>query len=174
MAHEPQEAGKRVVLIEQGPFVVWGSMDTMSYPKLMFQDDLATTSNDAILVRSGQAVGGGTTVNIDLAFSPLEATNQARIANWIEQGLIDGEFYTQERIAAAYQWVRNAIGTPEVTQTNSTATTALWAGGGRLRGRPVPLSPQPLPAGPLPSPVTHKRDAARHSCSRRWRTGRTP
>ena len=129
VAHELQKAGKRVVLIEQGPFVVWGSMDTMSYPKLMFQNDLSTTSNNAILVRSGQAVGGGTTVNIDLAFSPLEATIQARIANWIEQGLIDGEVYTQERIAAAYQWVRNAIGTREVTQTElNTDNRALWQG----------------------------------------------
>lgn len=32
-----QAAGKRVVLLERGPFVVWGSMDTMSYPSLMFQ-----------------------------------------------------------------------------------------------------------------------------------------
>src|SRR4051812_22817396 len=83
MAHELQRAGKKVVLVEQGPWVVWGSMDTMSYSKLMFANDTATTANNSVVVRSGQAMGGGTTVNIDLAFSPLEATIQSRIANWI-------------------------------------------------------------------------------------------
>ena len=162
VAHELQKAGKRVVLIEQGPFVVWGSMDTMSYPKLMFRNDLATTSNDAILVRSGQAVGGGTTVNIDLAFSPLEATIQARIANWIEQGLIDGEFYTQERIAAAYQWVRNAIGTREVTQTElNNDNRALWQGAAAFGVDPSLYHLNRFPQDLSPSPVTQKRDAAR-------------
>jgi NADPH-dependent 2,4-dienoyl-CoA reductase/sulfur reductase-like enzyme len=30
IAHELQQAGKRVVLVEKGHFVVWGSMDTRS------------------------------------------------------------------------------------------------------------------------------------------------
>lgn len=32
-----QAANKRVVVVERGPFVVWGSMATMSYPALMFE-----------------------------------------------------------------------------------------------------------------------------------------
>ena len=103
MAHELYRSGKRVVLIEKGPFVVWGSMATRSYPALMYENDQAATVDNSVVVRSGETLGGGTTVNIDLAFSPLEATIQSRINRWIQQGLIDEELYTPERISAAYQ-----------------------------------------------------------------------
>ena len=162
VAYELQQAGKRVVLLEQGPFVVWGSMDTMSYPTLMYKNNIAATSDNGVLVRSGQAMGGGTTVNIDLAFSPLEGTIQARIANWMEQGWIDSRFYTQERIAAAYQWVRNAIGTREVTQCElNKDNLVLWDGAMAFGVDPSLYHLNRFPQDLSPSPVTRKRDAAR-------------
>jgi len=162
VAHELQRAGKRVVLIEQGPFVVWGSMDTMSYSRLMYQNNVAATSDNGILMRSGQAMGGGTTVNIDLAFSPLEGTIQARMENWIQQGWIDGAFYTPERIAAAYQWVRNAIGTREVTQCElNKDNLVLWDGALAFGVNPSLYHLNRFPEELSPSPVTQKRDAAR-------------
>lgn len=162
VASELQRAGKKVVLIEQGPFVVWGSMDTMSYSRLMYQNNVAATSDNGVLVRSGQTMGGGTTVNIDLAFSPLEGTIQARIANWIEQGWIDGRFYTQERLAAAYQWVRNAIGTREVTQCElNKDNLVLWDGATAFGVNPSLYHLNRFPQELSPSPVTQKRDAAR-------------
>jgi hypothetical protein len=162
VAHELQKAGKRVVLIEQGPFVVWGSMDTMSYSTLMYNNNVAATSDNGVLVRSGQTMGGGSTVNIDLAFSPLEGTIQARMANWIEQGWIDGPFYTQERLAAAYQWVRNAMGTREVTQCElNKDNLVLWDGATELGVNPSLYHLNRFPQDLSPSPVTQKRDAAR-------------
>ena len=162
VAHELQAAGKRVVLIEQGPFVVWGSMNTMSYSSLMFGNDLATTDDNAILIRSGQTMGGGTTVNIDLAFSPLASTIQSRVAKWIDDGLIDGRFYTQERLSAAYQWVRNAICTREVTQSElNRDNRALWGGANAYGVDPALYHLNRFPQDLSPSPVTQKRDAAR-------------
>ena len=162
VAYELQQAGKKVVLIEQGPFVVWGSMDTMSYSSLMYQNNVAATSNNGILLRSGQAMGGGTTVNIDLAFSPLEGTIQARIENWIQQGWIDGAFYTPERISAAYQWVRNAIATREVTQCElNKDNLVLWDGALAFGVNPSLYHLNRFAAQLSPSPVTQKRDAAR-------------
>jgi hypothetical protein len=117
VAYALRHAGKRVVLIEKGPFVIWGSMNTRSYAQLMFQHDRATTVDNGVIVRSGETMGGGSTVNIDLAFSPLEGTIQARIARWIQAGLLDAPYYTPARIAAAYQWVREVIGTRELSQT---------------------------------------------------------
>lgn len=162
MAHELQQAGMKVVLIEQGPFVVWGSMDTMSYPNLMFQNNVAATSDNGVLVRSGQAMGGGTTVNIDLAFSPLEGTIQARIMNWIEQGWVDCAFYTPERLSAAYQWVRNAIATREVSQCElNKDNLVLWDGALAFGVNPSLYHLNRFPEDLSPSPVTQKRDAAR-------------
>lgn len=162
VAYELQKAGKKVVLIEQGPFVVWGSMNTMSYPRLMFRNDVVTTADNGVLVRSGQAMGGGSTVNIDLAFSPLESTIQARIANWIDQGFIDGKFYTQERLSAAYQWVRNAIATRAVTQSElNRDNRALWEGANAYGVDPSLYHLNRFNQNLSPSPVTQKRDAAR-------------
>lgn len=162
MAHQLQRAGKKVVLVEQGPWVVWGSMNTMSYSELMFAKDKATTVNNSVVLRSGQAMGGGTTVNIDLAFSPLEATIQSRIADWIEQGWLDGRFYTQERIAAAYQWVRNAISTRAVTESElNRDNRALWDGANAFGVDPSLYHLNRFPLLLSPSPVTQKRDAAR-------------
>src|SRR5262245_2163333 len=96
VAHELWRAGRRVVLLEKGPFVVWGSMDTRSHPRLMYLGDRAATADNGIVIRSGETLGGGSAVNIDLAFSPLEATIQARIEDWRQRGLIVARYYTTE------------------------------------------------------------------------------
>lgn len=161
MAYELQKAGKRVVLLEQGPWVVWGSMDTMSYPRLMLNNNQMATADNGIVLRSGQAMGGGTTVNIDLAFSPLESTIQSRIANWIDKGWIDGKYYSQERIAAAYQWVRKIIGTRTVTQSElNRDNKALWDGASQYGVDPSLYHLNRFDQLLSPSPVTQKRDAA--------------
>lgn len=162
VAHELAKAGKRVVLIETGPFVVWGSMNTMSYPALMFQQDNATTSDNGIILRSGQAMGGGTTVNIDLAFSPLESTIQARVDEWRKQGLVESDYYTPERLSAAYAWVRQAIGTRQLSQSElNRDNLALWDGALNFGVSPSLYHLNRFPTDLSPSPVTTKRDAAR-------------
>lgn len=161
VASELQKAGKRVVLIEQGPWVVWGSMNTMSYPRLMMNNDRFATEDNSIILRSGEAMGGGTTVNIDLAFSPLESTIQSRIAYWVEQRWVDARYFTQERIAAAYQWVRNAIATRAVTQAElNRDNKALWDGANQYGVDPSLYHLNRFDQLLSPSPVTQKRDAA--------------
>jgi len=162
VAHQLWTAGKRVVLIEKGPFVVWGSMNTMSYPTLMFRKNLAATVNNGVIVRSGEAMGGGTTVNIDLAFSPLEGTVQYRIDQWAQNGLIDGRYYTPERLATAYQWVRDAIETRQLSQSElNNDNLVLWDGALALGVNPSLYHLNRFAPGSSPSPVTDKRDAAR-------------
>jgi GMC oxidoreductase len=162
VAHQLWEAGKRVVLIEKGPWVIWGSMDTRSYSALMFQHNNAATSDNGVLLRSGETVGGGTTVNIDLAFSPLEATIQARVGEWKEKGLIDRRFYTQENLSAAYQWVREKIQTRQLSQTElNQDNQVLWDGAEALGVDPKLYHLNRYPVGYSPSPVDDKRDAAK-------------
>ncbi|MCA9859361.1 MAG: GMC family oxidoreductase N-terminal domain-containing protein, partial [Thermomicrobiales bacterium] len=161
VASQLQAAGKRVVLIEKGPFVVWGSMMTRSYPRLMYRDDRATTTDNAIIVRSGETLGGGSTVNIDLAFSPLESTVQARINAWIEDGLMDSS-YSTERLATAYEWVRKAIGTRTLSESElNNDNRALWDGASAYGVDPSLYHLNRFPVGDSPSPVDDKLDAAR-------------
>ena len=162
VAYQLQKAGKRVVLIEKGPWVVWGSMDTRSYSTLMFQQNNAATSDNGIILRSGETMGGGTTVNIDLAFSPLEATIQARVGEWKEKGLIDARFYTQEDLSAAYQWVREKIHTRQLSQRElNQDNNVLWDGAEAFGVDPKLYHLNRYPVGYSPSPVDDKRDAAK-------------
>lgn len=161
VASQLQAAGKRVVLIEKGPFVVWGSMTTRSYPRLMYREDQAATTDNAIIIRSGETLGGGSTVNIDLAFSPLEATIQARINAWIEEGLMDSS-YSTERLASAYKWVRETIGTRALSESElNDDNRALWDGASAYGVDPSLYHLNRFPVGDSPSPVDDKLDAAR-------------
>ncbi|WBU59936.1 GMC family oxidoreductase N-terminal domain-containing protein [Paracoccus albus] len=162
VASQLRQAGKRVVLVEKGPFVVWGSMDTRSYAGLMYRHDRAATVDNAIVIRSGETLGGGSAVNIDLAFSPLEATVQARINEWIESGLMDGDYYATDSIAAAYQWVREAIGTRTLSESElNNDNRVLWDGAASYGVDPSLYHLNRFPVGDSPSPVNDKRDAAR-------------
>jgi GMC oxidoreductase len=161
IAHELQQAGKRVVLVEKGPFVVWGSMDTRSYSTLMFRNDAATTINNSVVIRSGETVGGGTTVNIDLAFSPLKPDIQQHIHEWVEQGLIDGQYYTHDRISQAYEWVTSHVPNYHVPQRDlNPDNLALWDGSIAYGGHPSRYNLNRFRQGASPSPVDDKRDAA--------------
>lgn len=161
VASQLQAAGKRVVLIEKGPFVVWGSMTTRSYPRLMYMGDRATTTDNAIIVRSGETLGGGSTVNIDLAFSPLESTVQARINAWIEDGLMDSA-YSTDRLATAYEWVRGTIGTRTLSESElNNDNQVLWDGASAYGADPSLYHLNRFPVGDSPSPIDDKLDAAR-------------
>jgi hypothetical protein len=162
VAHDLQQAGRRVVLLDKGPFVVWGSMDTRSYSALMYEQNSARTSDGAILVRSGQTVGGGTTVNIDLAFSPLEATVQTKLRDWIAEGRIDGRFYTLENLSRVYSSIRDDIGTRELSESElNRDNLVLWNGAKAFGVDPLLYHLNRFPEGRSPSPVDDKRDASR-------------
>jgi len=161
-AHELHRAGKNVVLLEKGNYIVWGSMDTMSCAELMFQRNQASTSNNGIVIRSGEAVGGGSTVNVDLAFSPLESTILTRIQNWVDQGWIDATHYSVGRLSAAYQYVRDVLDTREVEQAElNQDNLVLWRGSRAFGITPSLYHLNRFSTGESPSPVTAKRDAAR-------------
>jgi choline dehydrogenase-like flavoprotein len=162
VAAELQSAGFRVVVIEKGPFVVWGSMDTRSYESLMYENNAAASKDGAILIRSGQTVGGGSTVNIDLAFSPLEATVETRLRAWIDEGRLDRHLYDVEAIQVAYDWVRRTIGTRELSQSElNRDNLVLWNGAKAFGIDPSLYHLNRFPVGRSPSAVDDKRDAAR-------------
>jgi choline dehydrogenase-like flavoprotein len=157
LAHELRRGGKRVVLIERGAFVVPGSMETRLIDDLI---DTRTSTDGAIRIRNGMAVGGGSQVNVDLCFAPTSPSIQFKIESWRKEGRIGRDDFTQPQLMAAYAWVKKAVGTRTLSESEINLNNrALWDGA-RLAGlHPKLYDLNTYPPGKSPYPVTDKRSA---------------
>ncbi len=157
LAHELRRAGKRVVLIEKGSFIVPGSMESRLIDDLI---DTRMTEDGAIRVRNGLAVGGGSQVNVDLCFAPTLPGIKAKIEGWRREGRIGKTDFTQAQLATAYEWVKHAIGTRVLSESEiNTNNRALWDGAKLAGLHPSLYNLNTYAPGTSPSPVTDKRSA---------------
>ena len=157
LAHELRRGGKRVVLVERGSFVVPGSMETRLIDDLI---DTRTSVDGAIRIRNGMAVGGGTQVNVDLCFAPTLPSIQAKIAGWRREGRIGETDFTEAQLAEAYEWVKSAIGTRVLRESEINPNNRTLWDGARLAGlHPKLYDLNTWPPGHSPYPVTDKRSA---------------
>lgn len=157
LAHELRRGGKHVLLVERGAFVVPGSMETRLIDDLI---DTRTSADGAIRIRNGMAVGGGSQVNVDLCFAPTLPSIQAKIQSWREEGRIGPQDFTTGQIAAAYTWVKQAIGTRILTESEINPNNrALWDGAKLAGLHPKLYDLNTYPPGKSPYPVTDKRSA---------------
>ncbi|HLH01960.1 MAG TPA: GMC oxidoreductase [Bryobacteraceae bacterium] len=157
LAHELRRHHRRVLLVERGSFVVPGSMETRLIDDLL---DTRTSSDGAIRIRNGMAVGGGSQVNVDLCFAPTSKPIQLKIESWRQAGRIAPGQFTQPELAAAYEWVKRAIGTRTLSEQEINANNdVLWEGARRAGLHPKLYSLNTYPPGKSPSPVTDKRSA---------------
>jgi hypothetical protein len=76
---------KKVLLLEAGPFVKPGSIKTEYNSDLMESFNQRHTVSGGIALRNGKTIGGGTIVNIDLAFSPLLPSIKETLNNWVKK-----------------------------------------------------------------------------------------
>ncbi len=121
IAHElvHQKPGTRVVLVDSGSFVKPQSIITESSSELMESGNRRTTVSGGIALRNGRAFGGGTIVNLDLAFSPLLPHIKKQIQSWIDEGRIDANLIHKKAadwhyLNNAYSYVVEHIGTRKV------------------------------------------------------------
>ncbi|HEX4809295.1 MAG TPA: GMC family oxidoreductase [Bryobacteraceae bacterium] len=157
LAHELRRGNKRVLLVERGAFVVPGSMETRLIDDLI---DTRTSSDGAIRIRNGMAVGGGSQVNVDLCFAPTLPSIQAKIESWREEGRIGPQDFTKDELAEAYAWVKNSIGTRVLSESEINLNNrALWDGAKLAGLHPKLYDLNTYPPGQSPYPVTDKRSA---------------
>jgi len=121
LGYELSRNGKRVMVVERGSFVLPGNFDARVYPELKVGGGAVPTRLSSILVRNGETVGGGSTVNVDLAFAPTLPFIRERVESWRESGLIPQDQWTPEEVRRAYQWVVETIGTrtPSLEEVNA-------------------------------------------------------
>ena len=157
LAHELRRGGKRVLLLERGAFVVPGSMETRLIDDLI---DTRTSTDGAIRIRNGMAVGGGTQVNVDLCFAPTSDAIRLKIEGWRKSGQIGVDEFTQPELANAYAWVKEMIGTRTLTESEINLNNkTLWDGAKKVGLHPKLYNLNTYAPGMSPSPVTDKRSA---------------
>jgi choline dehydrogenase-like flavoprotein len=157
LAHELRRGGKHVLLVERGSFIVPGSMETRRVDDLI---DTRTSEDGAIRISNGMAVGGGSQVNVDLCFAPTAPAVQARINSWREEGRIGPEDFTKDQLASAYAWVKTAMGTRALSESEINANNhVLWDGARRESLHPKLYDLNTYPPGHSPYPLTDKRSS---------------
>lgn len=136
IAHElvVQNPTCRVVLIDAGPFIRPHSIVTESSSELMESHNTRMTVDGSIILRNGRAIGGGSTVNIDLAFSPLLPQIKRQLQSWIDAedidaSLIHGTYADWQHLQEAYTYVTEHIGTRVVTTDEVNDNNNILLGG---------------------------------------------
>lgn len=161
LAHQLRRGGKRVLLVERGSFTVPGAMETRLIDDLKESDGTRTSADGSIFIKNGMAVGGGSLVNVDLCFSPVLPTVQFKIEQWRAAGRIGPNDFTKAGLAKAYDWVKAAIGTRVLSESEiNTNNHKLWDGALLSKLHPKLYDLNTYPPGQSPYPVTDKRSAS--------------
>ena len=161
LSHELRRGGKRVVLVERGPFTVPGSMETRIIDELKESDGTRTSVDGGIIIKNGNAVGGGTLVNVDLCFAPTLPSIQFKIDSWRRDGRIGASDFTLPELAKAYEWVKASIGTRVLQDSEINPNNKVLWDGAKLMGlHPKLYDLNTYAPGKSPFPVTDKRSAA--------------
>lgn len=154
IAHELVGYGYKVALVERGSLVRPGFVDTREVARLKEGGGAVPTADGSVLVRNAEVVGGGTTVNIDLAFAPTLDLVRTRLDAW---GV---EWATAERVANAYTWVEEKVGTrsPDRAEVNAN-NDILWQGAEAIGLEPRLYDLNTYPPGQSPWVATDKRSS---------------
>jgi choline dehydrogenase-like flavoprotein len=175
LAHELRRGGKRVALVERGSFTVPGAMETRLIDGLKESDGTRTSADGSIFIKNGMAVGGGSLVNVDLCFAPTLPTVQFKIDQWRGAGRIGPDDFTKAELAKAYEWVKSAIGTRVLSESEINANNhKLWDGALLSNLHPKLYDLNTYAPGQSPYPVTDKRSSATELVVKAMQDGDNP
>jgi choline dehydrogenase-like flavoprotein len=114
VAHELQAAGQCVLVLESGPFFMPGTYDGRAGLDFYESRGFRSTMDGGIFVLNGAVVGGGATVNVDMAFSPELASVRHRFEQWRAQRQIPEDFWTPDELSRAHAWMAEQLNTRQV------------------------------------------------------------
>jgi len=157
LAHQLRRHGDHVLLIERGSFLVPGALQTRISDDLL---DVRTSTDGGVIIHNGMTVGGGSQVNVDLCFAPTSPAVTAKIESWRADGRIGPNDFTLAQLTSAYAWVRKAIGTRTLSESEiNTNNRVLWDGARTEGLHPSLYDLNTYPPGQSPYPVTDKRSS---------------
>ena len=160
IAHEFIQKGLRVLVLEQGPFAIPGAVDTRRVLAMHESGGMRTSKDGSVIFRNGNAVGGGSAINVDLAFAPTRTSTLSRFQEWRKNGIIKSNQWTDSEIQTAYAWVSKKVGTRAVSEKEINANNKiLWEGAKRAGRTPSLYELNTFEEGQSPSPVINKKSS---------------
>ncbi len=136
IAHQirSKNADARIVILDAGSFVAPNTVDTSLNPAFIEMNNMRTSSSGGIILRNGEAIGGGTTVNIDLAFSPLLPSVKHRLSTWVAENYIPSKFIHKKAndwqiLSKNYQYITDLLKTRKVSATEVNANNKILLNG---------------------------------------------
>lgn len=159
-AYEFQKRGLKVLVVEAGSFVMPGAFDTTSDMRFMESQNPRLSEDGSIAFLNGESVGGGTTINLDMAFSPTLPMVRHRFHQWHEKGLIPHDVWTDDEIDDAYRKVftifaPRVIEWDEINENNN----VLMQGASRLGFGYQPYQLNHYEKGKSPHKVSNKKSS---------------
>lgn len=157
LAHELRRNNKKVLLIEQGPFVLPGVINNFAVPALRNSQN-SIIKNSGIVLANGHTVGGGSAINIDLAFDPTSHIIQHRIKNWKQQGKLLPSTWQYDEVKNAYHWVKEKIGTRKLSNNEINKNNNILFEGSKALGlQPDKYNLNAYKEENSPSNITNKK-----------------
>jgi len=123
VAHELGKNNFKVLVVESGPLVIPGAIDTTSNVRFMEGQRPRLSEDGSIALLNGEVVGGGSNVNLDMSFPPTMPIVRHRFHQWHQEKLIPDDLWTDQEVDQAYHWVKDVfaprlIGWDEINQNN--------------------------------------------------------
>ncbi len=138
-AHELQQKGLKLLVLESGPMVIPGAFDTTSDMRLMEGGIPRLAEDGSIALLNGATVGGGPTINLDMSFPPTRDHVRHRFHEWHKQGLIPADLWTDEEIDEAYEWVKSIFAPRDVSLDEVNENNRILMRGAKALGLPYRL-----------------------------------
>lgn len=130
IAHELVRQGARVVMVEAGSFIKPLSAVTEFDANLMESHNQRRSDTGSLIIRNGATVGGGTTVNIDLAFSPQLPAIRNKLTQWVDAGCMQATLLHDrpgdwKHVLDAEVWICKKVHTRAVEESEINANNRL-------------------------------------------------
>lgn len=134
VAAELHKAGKKVVIVESGSFFMPGTYDGRSGLRFYESKGFRTTNDGGVFVLNGSVVGGGATVNVDMAFEPTLPWISTRFDAWRDQNIISENVWSKEKMSDAHQSVFGRLETRTIPENEINTCNRIIKEGGKKHG----------------------------------------
>ncbi|MBL7715363.1 MAG: GMC family oxidoreductase [Bdellovibrionales bacterium] len=166
LAHELYRAGKKVAVLEKGPFVHPTRTNFRDANQFLRNGGVMPNSVGDIILGMAEISGGGSTLNYDISFPVSDPSVLNHFREWRDQGLVSPKLFDEKALLAANQYVTQKIGVRTVAASEINENNRkLWDGAKALGRVPsmvrlTTLSDSEMKMAQHKDRATDKRSAA--------------